>query len=230
MKSLEELEKKLKIHFKNQALLQMVFTHRSYLNEHKGEKLFSNERLEFLGDAILSFWVSSHLYGKYPDLPEGILTNMRTLLVRTESLAEKAKDLELGEYLFLSKGEEKGGGRMNRALLANTFESLTGAIFLEKGLIEVSKFLEKNFSQKIAELGSSQLKDYKSILQEKIQTTVKFSPEYKVLRQEGPDHDKTFQVGVFSQGILLGTGEGKSKQEAEELAAKNALENNANLR
>jgi len=230
MKSLEELEKKLKIHFKNQALLQMVFTHRSYLNEHKAEKLFSNERLEFLGDAILSFWVSSHLYERYPDLPEGILTNMRTLLVRTESLADKAKDLELGEFLFLSKGEEKGGGRMNRALLANTFESLTGAIFLEKGLTEVSKFLEKNFSQKIAELGSSQLKDHKSLLQEKIQTTVKFSPEYKVLRQEGPDHDKTFQVGVFSQGILLGTGEGKSKQEAEELAAKNALENNANLR
>lgn len=230
MNSLAIFEKELKIPFENKELLKMLFTHRSYLNEHKDEKLTSNERLEFLGDSILSFWVSSTLYSEYPNLPEGTLTNMRTLLVRTESLAEIAQKLGLGEYLLLSRGEEKGGGRKNRALLANTFESLLGAIYLDKGFSSVAKFLEKHLLKIISELGSSsKLKDFKSLLQERIQTTIKFSPEYKVLSESGPDHDKTFEVGVFSQGKLLGKGAGKSKQEGEEKAACDALENQTNF-
>ena len=223
---IKKIEFKLKVDFKDKNKLKNALIHRSYLNEHHQENLTSNERLEFLGDSILSFWVSKNLFSLFPELPEGILTNMRTRLVRTETLAKIGGDLSLGEFLLLSRGEEKGGGRKNKALLANTFEAVLGAIFLDKGLVAVEKFLDKNFKKIIGDLkGMEELKDPKSLLQEKIQTKVKFSPEYKVLKEEGPDHSKTFEVGVFSSGKMVGRGFGKSKQEAEENAAKDGLEN-----
>lgn len=218
-------EKKIKVVFKNKELLTEAFTHRSYLNEHREIELTSNERLEFLGDSILQFWVSKTLFSSYQNLPEGILTNMRTWLVRTETLAKIAQELSLGEYLLLSHGEEKGGGRQNKALLANTFEAVVGAIYQDKGLTAIEKFLKVQFDKQIENLNQGEdLKDAKSLLQEKIQIKVKFSPEYKVLKEEGPDHNKTFEVGVYSENKIIGKGEGKSKQEAEENAAKNALE------
>jgi ribonuclease-3 len=218
-----QVEKKIQITFTDKNLLRTVFTHRSYLNEHREEKLSSNERLEFLGDSILSFWVSKNLYTLHPNLPEGTLTNMRTRLVRTETLAEIAKKLNLGENLLLSRGEERGGGRENVALLANTLEALIGAIYLDGGLTRIDGFLKKTFMKKILNLRAAELKDAKSLLQEKIQTKIKESPVYKVLKEEGPDHNKLFEVGVFSLGHLIGKGTGKSKQEAEENAAQNAL-------
>lgn len=220
-----QVEKKIKITFTDKDLLRTVFTHRSYLNEHREEKLSSNERLEFLGDSILAFWVSKNLYNLHPNLPEGTLTNMRTYLVRTETLAEISKKLNLGEHLLLSRGEERGGGRENVALLANTLEALIGAIYLDGGLTRVDSFLKKTFMKKILNLKEEELKDAKSLLQEKIQTKIKESPVYKVLKEEGPDHNKLFEVGVFSLGRLIGIGTGKSKQEAEENAAQNALAN-----
>lgn len=217
--------KNLNLSFKDKNLLKKAFTHRSFLNEHSQEDLSSNERLEFLGDSIISFWVSKKLYLTYPNLPEGVLTNMRTILVRGESLAQMAENLSLGNYLLLSKGEEKSGGRNNKALLANTFESLTGAIFLDQGLIKTEKFLEFHFLKLIKNLkNNKELKDAKSLLQEKIQEKIKISPDYRVLREEGPDHNKIFSIGVFLQDKLIGQGEGKSKQDAEERAAENALE------
>lgn len=230
MKKLEDLEKKIEINFKNKRILEEAFTHRSYLNEHFSKKLISNERMEFLGDSILSFWVSKNLYALYPNFPEGILTNMRTTMVCTKNLANIAKSLSLGDYLLLSKGEELGGGRKNETLLANTFEALVGAIFQDQGFPMVEIFLKKNFSTMLKKLGEGkELKDPKSLLQEKIQINVKEPPEYRVLKEEGPDHDKIFEIGVFNLGEMIGRGLGKSKQEAEESAATDALKNYFNI-
>jgi len=221
---MEKLEAKLKITFKNKRLLKQALTHRSYLNEHPKLKLVSNERLEFLGDAILEFIISKTLYLKYPELPEGVLTAMRSRVVCTESLAKLGKKLKLGQFLFLSKGEEAGGGRENKSLLANTFEALIGAIFLDKGLKTTENFIEKKFNHIINQLNRSQLKDAKSLLQEKVQEEKKVTPTYKILAEEGPDHNKIFTVGVFAGSKKLGQGKGSSKQEAEEKAAQIALE------
>jgi len=226
MKDLKNLEKAIKINFKDKKILSEAFTHRSYLNEHPSKKLSSNERLEFLGDSILSFWVSKNLYALYPNLPEGILTNMRTITVCTKTLAKIAQSLSLGEYLLLSKGEELGGGRKNETLLANTFEALVGAIFQDQRFPMVEIFLRKIFLKMLKNLGKErELKDPKSLLQEKIQINVKEPPEYRILKAEGPDHDKTFEVGVFTLSKMIGKGKGKSKQEAEEDAATDALKN-----
>lgn len=222
---IEEIQTLLKIRFKNPDLIKTALTHRSFLNEHRQENLISNERLEFLGDSILQFWVSKILFERFPDKPEGVLTNMRTRLVRTETLAKISRKLSFGDYLFLSHGEEKGGGRENNALLANTFEAILGAIFLEKGLRVSSNFLLSHFDPLIENLKESKnLKDPKSLLQEKIQVKIKSSPEYRVLAEDGPDHNKTFVIGVYSEGKIIGKGEGHSKQEGEENAARNALE------
>lgn len=224
------IAKNINLSFKDKNLLRKAFTHRSFLNEHPQDDLASNERLEFLGDSIISFWVSKKLYLIYPNLPEGVLTNMRTTLVRRECLAQIGESLSLGKYLLLSKGEEKGGGRNNKALLANTFESLVGAFFLDQGLAKTEKFLESHFLKLIKNLkDNKELKDAKSLLQEKIQEKIKVSPEYRVLREEGPDHNKIFLIGVFLQDKFIGQGEGKSKQEAEEKAAENALDKYAKL-
>ena len=223
MTDVKKLQEKLNLSFNDLDLLNQAFTHRSYLNEVKLH-LQSNERLEFLGDSVLSFIISSYLFKKRPDDEEGNLTNLRAYIVKTKSLAEAAQQLNLGEYLKLSKGEEIGGGRANPQLLANTFESLIGAIFLDQGLLAVTKFINEHllpFYNK--EIESGPPKDAKSSLQEMIQTSRKTSPHYKILKTEGPDHAKKFTVGVFVGGEKLGQGYGSSKQEAEEHAAEEAL-------
>lgn len=213
--------------FKNNKLFEQAFTHRSYLNESK-EKIESNERLEFLGDSILSFVVSKYLYKKYPQFKEGILTNLRSLLVNTKNLALVSKELGFGELLKLSKGEEDSKGRQNKSLLADSFEAFIGALFLDQGIDEVKKFLSEAIIPKAEYfVANKNFKDPKSLLQEKIQSKKLTSPVYKVISEEGPAHAKIFTVGAYTENNLLGTGRGKSKQEAEEMAAKEALEREA---
>ncbi len=218
----------LKINFKNKNLLKQALTHRSYLNEHRGETLPSNERLEFLGDAILEFLTSEFLFRNFPFLPEGALTNIRSNLVCTNSLAKTAKKLNLGKHLLLSRGEEESGGRENKTLLANTFEALIGAIYLDQNLKIVEKFIYQNLLEEAKKnLKKISVKDYKSLLQETIQAKVKQSPVYQVLKEIGPDHNKTFTIAVSINGQIRGRGVGKSKQEAEQKAARDALEKTA---
>ena len=212
---------------KNKKLFEEAFTHRSYLNEAR-VKIASNERLEFLGDSILSFAVSSYLYSKYADFDEGNLTNLRSLMVNTKSLSETARELKMGEFLKLSKGEEESKGRENASLLENSFEAYVGALFLDQGMSSVIKFLDGTLFTKIQELVNKKaFKDPKSLLQEKVQAKKQGSPFYRVLEETGPAHAKTFKVGVYIDGKKLGEGLGKSKQIAEESAAKIALEANA---
>ncbi|MEK7186062.1 MAG: ribonuclease III, partial [Patescibacteria group bacterium] len=204
--------------FKNKDLFEQAFIHRSYLNETK-EALSSNERLEFLGDSVLSFVVSKYLYSKYPNFDEGILTNLRATLVNTITLAQVARELNLGDLLKLSKGEEESKGRENTSLLADSFEAFIGALFLDQGAEAVSDFLTAVLLPK-AEffLSKKALKDSKSLLQESIQAKNQTSPVYKVIKEEGPPHKKLFTVGAYLDGKLLGQGTGKSKQEAEKVA------------
>lgn len=224
MSHFEPLLKKINFQFKNRALLEESFTHRSYLNE-GGKERNSNERLEFLGDAVLSFLISKYLYAMYPDYPEGLLTNLRSTIVKTESLADIAGELDLGTYLYLSHGEEKGGGRNNPSLLADTFEAFLAAIFLDQGLAKASEFLENSFFPKIGQIIESQIHaDYKSKLQEIVQEYTKAPPTYKVVKTEGPDHAKLFWVTVVIDGKEQEVGTGKSKQEAEQMSAAKTLE------
>jgi ribonuclease-3 len=209
---------------KNKKLFEEAFTHRSYLNEAK-LKITSNERLEFLGDSIISFVISNYLYNKYPDFNEGDLTNLRSLMVNTKSLSEIARKLNMGQLLKLSRGEEESKGRESATLLENSFEAYVGALFLDQGMANTTKFLSSVLFAKIQELASKKaFKDPKSLFQEKIQAGKQGSPVYKVLEESGPAHAKTFKVGVFVNGKKLGEGTGKSKQIAEESAAKIALE------
>lgn len=209
--------------FKDQKLLSKVFTHRSYLNE-SSDQAESNERLEFLGDSILSFIVSSYIYENYPNLKEGELTALRSVLTNTQTLYQFAKDLELGKYLQLSKGEEATGGRTNKTILANTFESLLGGLYLDQGLEKARDFVNSVIIIHIDEVVEKQgLKDPKSMLQEKTQEIHKMSPVYRIVNEEGPDHSKIYTTGVFLNNKLLAEGTGKSKQESEKNAAANAL-------
>ncbi len=210
--------------FDNQKLLQLAFIHRSYLNEAKDVRE-SNERLEFLGDSILSFVVSDHLYKAYPDFDEGILTNLRSLVVNTKSLAKLAKKHNFGKYLMLSHGEEDSGGRENESILANTFEAVIGALFIDQGIDPVKIFLYEALIPEIETYVQKKVfKDPKSLLQEYVQSKKQNSPLYKVLYEEGPAHAKQFTIGVFVGDTQVGEGKGKSKQEAEERAAEQALE------
>lgn len=225
MKNLDQLQKRLGVNFNNLKLLAQALVHRSYLNETTGQGLESNERLEFLGDAVLSFIVSSWLYQEFPDYEEGRLTNLRSNLVRTSTLAQTASQLEIGQYLLMSRGEKNSGGKENPSLLANSLEAIIGAIFLDQGIKKTDDFVKANLKPFLKQLlVKGEFKDSKSLLQEKIQEKIKESPVYKTLKEKGPDHDKIFTVGVYSQGKLITKGEGKSKQEAEEKAAKLALE------
>ena len=219
------LEKNLGLKFQNQGFLKQALTHRSYLNEFKNSNLESNERLEFLGDAILGFVVSTWLFKKFPHYFEGKLTNFRSNLVKTASLAKIAQKLEVGDYLLLSKGEREGRGQQNPTLLANAMEAIIGAIFLDQGIHSVKVFIKTHFQELLEEIiQSGKLKDYKSLLQEKIQAQTSESPNYKTIKEEGPEHNKIFTVSVSAQGELLAVGTGKSKQKAEEEAAHLALE------
>lgn len=221
----QELAKNLGLAFKDKNLLQMALTHRSFLNECRHQDLSSNERLEFLGDAILAFWVSREVFQRFPDFPEGKLTFLRTHLVRTETLSQLARNLNLGEHLRMSKGEEQGGGRENFLLLANVFEAVVGAIFLDQEIAVTGEFLKRQFEEKIAAITDvTLLKDSKSLLQEIVQAKGHPSPSYQLISATGPDHQKIFTMGVYLEGKLLAEGVAKSKQEAEEEAAKKALE------
>ena len=210
--------------FKNKRLLEVALTHRSYLNEVK-IKLSSNERLEFLGDSVLSLLVSDYLFDKYKNLDEGMLTNLRSLLVNKKNFSDVAKEIDLGKYLKLSKGEEESGGRNNPSLLADSFEALVGALFLDQGMDAVKAYVNPILLPKAEVfMKENALKDPKSLLQEMIQSKKHNSPRYKVLSEIGPAHSKTFTVGVYLDDELLGQGNGSSKQEAEEKAAEIALE------
>lgn len=208
---------------KDKKLLEQAFIHRSFLNESK-VKLASNERLEFLGDSVLSFIVSKYLYEKFPHFNEGKLTNLRSLLVNTKNLALIAQELKFGEKLVLSRGEEESGGRKNPSILANTFEAFLGALFLDQGIEEVKKFIEELLLPRADEfIKARSLKDPKSLLQEKVQSENRVSPIYKVLSEEGPAHAKKFTIGVYAGKKLLAKGEGRSKQQAEQNAASLAM-------
>lgn len=207
----------------NQELFERAFTHRSYLNEAKTQ-IESNERLEFLGDSILSFVVSDHLYKNYPHFDEGILTNLRSLLVNTKSIASAAKELDFGQYLRLSRGEEESKGRENESLLANSFEAFIGALYLDQGVESARQFIGQMLFSKIEEIVQKKaFKDPKSLLQEYVQARKQSSPIYKVLHEEGPPHAKIFTIGAFVNQLQIGEGVGRSKQEAEEKAAEKAL-------
>lgn len=209
---------------KNKKLLEESLTHRSYLNESK-QKISSNERLEFLGDSILSFVVSSYLFNNYSLFDEGKLTNLRSQLVNTKILADMARECNLGSMLFLSKGEEESGGRENPSLLADSFEAFIGALFIDQGIEIVQEFINSTVIPRADEfIKKNLLKDPKSRLQEYVQSKKQGSPLYRVALEEGPAHSKTFTVEVLVKDKLLGSGTGHSKQTAEESAALSALE------
>lgn len=221
---LHAFEKKINIKFKSLELLKNALTHRSYINEWRGGKIQNNERLEFLGDAVLELLVSQLLFINYPDHSEGDLTSFRAATVKTESLAETADRLEVGEYIFMSKGEEASGGRKRKYLLANAFEAIIGAVFLDKGVFATKKFLERELFYKIPEIIDKRLDvDDKSKLQEIAQEILRQTPIYNLAKEEGPDHDKTFTMRVIIGDKELGMGKGKSKQEAEQKAAGHTL-------
>lgn len=219
----KKLEKKIGFKFKDQELLGNAFIHRSYLNEHKEIKKDSNERLEFLGDAVLELVVTEYLYKTYPN-PEGELTNWRSALVKGETLSKISRELELGEYLFLSRGEEYSGGRDKDYLLANTFEALVGVIYLEMGYSASQEFISRFLLihlEPILMKGSHI--DAKSKFQELAQEKAGITPEYQLLHDEGPDHDKIFTMGAYLAERIVGKGSGCSKQAAEQKAAEDAL-------
>lgn len=222
-----ELETHIGIKFKDKTLLQNVFIHRSFLNEHKQFHMPSNEKLEFLGDSVLSLITSIYLYKNFSDLQEGDYTDIKAAIVRTESLDEAAKLIKLGIYLRLSKGEEQGEGRKNMNILADCFEALVAAIFIDQGFDKAYEFVLRHlFGNKLKSIVDQQLYlSPKSRLQEHIQAHYKILPIYKVHVEDGPEHKKKFTVGVYIKNKLLSEGSGSSKKQAEEQAAKIALEN-----
>lgn len=221
---IENLAKKIGVSFNEIKLFQQALTHRSYLNEHREYKLEHNERLEFLGDAVLELVVTEYLYKNYSN-PEGELTSWRAALVNGENLAQIAKKIGVEEYLLMSKGEAKDTGRARQYLLANAMEAIIGAIYLDQGYKESENFILKNVIISLDEVLKNKLyMDPKSYFQEKAQDVVKLTPSYRVLEETGPDHDKHFVVGVYLGEDLVAKGEGNSKQEAQREAAKNGLD------
>jgi ribonuclease-3 len=225
---MHELEKKIGVTFNNSDLLCQALTHRSYLNEHRGYALEHNERLEFLGDAVLELVVTEYLYKHYPANPEGEMTNWRAALVNGEMLAKISRELGVEEYLLMSRGEAKDTGRARQYLLANAFEAIVGAMYLdqkEKGYAVCYDFIEKNVIDKLSNIIEKKLYfDAKSRFQESAQEKVGTTPSYRVLEESGPDHDKKFVVGAYIGDELVAKGEGLSKQEAQRNAAEKALE------
>lgn len=219
-----EFEKKTNLNFIDKELLKQAFVHRSYINENKASGLSHNERLEFLGDAVLELIITDFLYKKYTDKPEGDLTAYRSALVNADTCAGIATRLGMGEYLMLSKGESKDVGRARQYILANALEALIGAIYLDLGLDKAKDFIEKNFAPLIDEIISAGSHvDAKSLFQEKAQEFDGVTPSYKTVKESGPDHEKKFTVGVYVGKELVATGEGESKQDAEQEAAQLAL-------
>lgn len=219
-----EFEKKTKIIFKDKNLLKQAFIHRSYINENPSQGLAHNERLEFLGDAVLELIVTDFLYKKFPKYAEGELTSVRSALVNAVIISSIAEDTGMNDYLLLSKGETKDKGKARQYILANTYEAYVGALYLDQGYDVVEKFIEKTLLPKTDEIVNKKLwRDAKSLVQEKAQEFVGVTPAYKVLSEAGPDHDKHFTVGIYFAKNLIAEGKGKSKQEAEQKAAEAAL-------
>ena len=224
MKDFSQFEQNLNLNFKNKDLLREAFTHRSYINESKRNDLTHNERLEFLGDAVLELVVTDFLFKKYPDRTEGDLTSYRSALVNAVTLGEVAHTLGMNDYLLLSKGEAKDTGKARQIILANTFEALVGALYLDQKYKGAEAFVEKHLLPLTEEIVEKELwKDAKSFLQEKAQEEMGVTPTYKVMREVGPDHDKKFVVAVLLGDELVAEAQGKSKQEAEQGAAAQAL-------
>ena len=225
MKDFSILENKLNLSFKKKDFLIQAFIHRSYLNENPDFHLSNNERLEFLGDAVLELVVTNYLYLKYPEVSEGMLTNWRASLVNTEILAKIAHRLKFHNFLLVSKGEEKEISKAKISILADVFESFVGALYLDQGYDSCKNFIEEHLVIELPEIIEKGLyKDDKSKFQEKAQEKTGVTPEYKVIKEVGPDHKKIFTLGVFLEKKLIAEGEGSSKQKAEEEAAKKALE------
>ncbi len=225
MKNFEEFEKRINIEFDNKELLKTAFTHRSFVNENRRIAKEHNERIEFLGDAVLELAVSDFLFTKYPQKPEGELTAYRAALVNTDSIATAAKKLGMNEFLLLSRGESKDTGRARHSILANSFEALLGAIYLDKGYGVVEKFIGKMLYGEIDEIIKNRLwQDAKSHFQEKAQEKSGTTPNYKTVEESGPDHDKKFVIAVMLGSEQVALGSGSSKQEAEQSAARKAVE------
>lgn len=217
-------EKILGFSFKDKNLLVLAFTHRSYLNENRGRVFEHNERLEFLGDAVLELVVTEFLFAKYPKKPEGELTSFRAALVNANTLSELAEKLSMNDFLLLSKGEAKDTGRARQYILANTFESVIGAIYLDQGYDKAKDFIAKHLFPLTDDIVKTKSwLDSKSHFQERAQEMVSITPSYKTLKEIGPDHDKKFVVGVFLGDEQIAEGEGRSKQDAEQMAAENGL-------
>ncbi len=220
---MKELEKVIGYHFKDRSLLQTALSHSSFVNECKEKNCVSNERLEFLGDSVLGVITASYLYETYPDVMEGELTKMRSALVCEGALCVCARTISLGEHLRLGRGEESGGGRKRDSILADAFEAVIGAIYLDGGEIPARKFVHKFVIRGAKEIDPNAIRDYKTALQEIVQKNPGETLSYRMLGACGPDHDKKFQVEVLLNSNVIGQGEGHSKKEAEQMAAKKAL-------
>jgi ribonuclease-3 len=224
-KDFAQFEKAAGLSFKDKALLRQAFTHRSYLNENRNLHIDHNERLEFLGDAVLELIVTDYLYHKYPNKPEGELTSYRSSLVNSTTLADVATKLKINDYLLLSHGESKDTGRARTYILANTFEAVLGAIYLDQGYDSAKEFISQHIFHLIDEIvEKGAWIDAKSRFQEMAQEYVGITPSYKTMKETGPDHDKHFTVGVYLGNEHVTSGDGRSKQEAEQNAAKKGLE------
>lgn len=219
-----ELEKKINVTFNDINLVDTAFVHKSYMNEHHDLKSQHNERLEFLGDAVLELVVTDYLYKKYPNEEEGVLTNWRSALVKGKHLAEIASELDLGLFLYLSRGEERSGGRKKNYILANTLEALIGAIYLDQDYKTAHNFIDSFILKRLEEILKKGLHiDAKSRFQEIAQEVLGITPEYKLVKEEGPDHNKIFVMGAYVGTEFVAEGSGSSKQKAEQEAAAASL-------
>ncbi len=225
MTNFTKLEKKLRVTFKNKKLLLQALTHRSYLNENPTFEVGHNERLEFLGDAVLELISTARLYDLYPEKPEGELTSLRAALVNAEMLAAVASSMDINDFLLLSRGERKDTGRARHYILANAYEAIVGATYLDQGYAVAESFIDRTLFERLGEVVEKKLwKDPKSTFQEEAQEKLGVTPSYRVVGEIGPDHQKRFSVGVYLGSTLVAEGTGHSKQEAEVEAARSALE------
>lgn len=220
----KKLEKKIGITFEDMSLLKQALTHRSYANENRQQSFQHNERLEFLGDAVLELCVTDYLYKQFPQKKEGELTAFRSALVNTQTLSQISDALSVNKFLLLSKGEARDTGRARQFILANTFEALVGAIYLDRGYDTAYNFIARNLFPLLGKIIEERLwQDSKSYLQEIAQDKLAITPNYKLLEEKGPDHGKVFTMGVYLGSDLIARGKGESKREAEQIAARKAL-------
>ena len=223
-RQLTDLQEKIGVKFTEQSLLQRAVTHKSYANENHRQQLKDNERLEFLGDSVLDLIISRYLFVNYPQHPEGNLAKTRSVVVSAPILAQKAKELELGNFIRLGKGEEMTGGRTRDSILADCFEAVVGSIYLDQGLEAAREFVLELLVENIKNVERGDyVRDYKTVLQELVQQNTNFRPEYEVVDEQGPDHNKIFTVEVELNDEIVGVGQGNSKKEAEQEAAKEAI-------